>query len=127
MALYGNDIDDTTTPMEAGLQWTVKLQKGDFIGRDVLVRQKEQGLSRKLVGFNMKDPRIPRHHYEIQKDGKHIGKVTSGSVGYCVEKNIGMGYVQTAYSEPGTEIDIIIREKPAKAVIVPIPFYKRKE
>lgn len=125
MALYGNDIDDGTTALEANLGWIVKMKKGDFIGRDSLARQKESGLTRRLVGFEMQGRAIPRHGYPVLRDGEEIGKVTSGTFAPFLEKAIGMAYLPAGMWEPGTTIEISIRNRTAPAVVVPTPFYKR--
>jgi aminomethyltransferase len=124
--LYGNDIDDTTNPMEAGLGWITKLvDHNEFIDKDVCVRMKQEGLSRKLVGFEMIDKGIPRHDYIIlDSEGNEIGKVTSGTQGPAVKKAIGMGYVKSEFSKVGSEIFIQIRDKKLRASIVKMPFYK---
>lgn len=122
--LYGNDIDDTTSPIEAGLGWITKFTK-EFTNKAALLEQKEKGVSRKLVGFEMIDRGIPRHDYPIaDANGTVIGKVTSGTQSPSLNKAIGMGYVPAAYSKPDSEIFIIIREKPIRARVVKIPFYK---
>jgi aminomethyltransferase len=126
MALYGNDIDDTTTVLEADLGWIVKLGKGDFIGRDVLARQTEEGIPRKLVGFEMAGKAIARHGYRALKDGSDVGRVTSGSYAPFLEKNIGLAYLPLELCEPGNSFDIEIRGRSQQAVVVPTPFYKRK-
>lgn len=123
--LYGNDIDETTTPLEAPLGRTVKLDKGEFIGRAALVQQKERGVERKLVGFEMMERAIPRHDYPLLAAGTPVGRVTSGTFGPWVNKSIGMGYVRIAYAAAGTEIAVAIRGKPAPARVVKLPFYKR--
>jgi aminomethyltransferase len=123
--LYGNDIDDTTSPIEAGLSWITKFTDGkDFIDRELLLKQKSNGVSRKLVGFEMLEKAIPRHEYEIvnSNDG-NIGIVTSGTMSASTKKGIGMGYVKADYTEPGSEIFIKIRNKLQKAQIVKLPFY----
>jgi aminomethyltransferase len=123
--LYGNDIDDTTSPIEAGLGWVTKFTK-DFIDKDVLLKQKEEGVSRKLVGFEMIDRGIPRHDYPIiDASGNVIGKVTSGTQSPSLKKAIGLGYVATQHSKPGSEIFISIRDKAIKAMVVKAPFYKK--
>ena len=122
--LYGNDIDDTTTPLEAGLGWITKLNK-KFIASDQLVKQKEQGVKRKLVGFEMVERGIPRSHYEIlNAENKQIGFVTSGTQSPSLGIGIGMGYVSSECSNAGSEVYIKIREKALKAKIVTLPFYK---
>ncbi|MFH1239027.1 MAG: glycine cleavage system aminomethyltransferase GcvT [bacterium] len=126
-ALYGNDIDSSTNPLEAGLQWTVKFQKGDFNGRKALLKIQEKGLKRKLVGFEMLDRGIARHGYDILKNGKKVGQVTSGSFSPSLGKGIGLGYVGIKSADIDTEIDIDIREKKYKARIITPPFYKSKD
>jgi aminomethyltransferase len=122
--LYGNDIDDTTSPIEAGLGWITKFTK-DFTNKAALLEQKEKGVSKKLVGFEMIDRGIPRHDYPIaDASGNIIGKVTSGTQSPSLNKAIGMGYVQTAFSKVDSEIFIMIRDKAIKAKVVKIPFYK---
>lgn len=123
--LYGNDIDDTTSPLEAGLGWITKLGKGSFIDSDHLQNLKTTGLTRKLIGFEMIERGIPRHDYQLSVGGKVIGKVTSGSQSPCLKKGIGMGYVEAAFAVEGTEIEVIIRDKPVKALVVKPPFFKR--
>jgi aminomethyltransferase len=126
MALYGNDIDDTTTVLEADLGWIVKLGKGDFIGREVLARQNEEGISRKLVGFEIAGKAIARHGYRALKDGAEVGRVTSGSYAPFLEKNIGLVYLPLELCDPGSSFDVEIRGRSQQAVVVPTPFYKRK-
>jgi aminomethyltransferase len=122
--LYGNDIDDTTSPLEAGLGWITKFTPDkDFIDKDKLIRQKDEGVSRKLRGFEMIERGIPRHGYNIvNQDGLIIGLVTSGTQSPVLEKGIGMGYVDSLYSAIGSEIFILIRDKKVKARIVKMPF-----
>lgn len=126
LPLYGHELSEEITPLEAGLGWFVKLSKQDFIGKDALARQKEKGMSRVLVGFEMVDRGIPRNGYEVFTDGEKIGYVTTGGFAPSLEKNIGLALVETGYSAEGTEIEVIIRNKPARAVIVKKPFYKKK-
>jgi len=122
--LYGNDINDTTSPIEAGLGWITKFNK-DFVNSDNLKKQKEEGVSRKLVGFELIDRGIPRHDYQIvDADGNQIGVVTSGTMSPSLNKAIGMGYVATPFSKIDTEIYIAIRNKRIKAKVVKMPFYK---
>jgi aminomethyltransferase len=126
--LYGNDIDDTTSPIEAGLGWITKFSdaKGDFIDRAYMLAQKENGVSRKLVGFEIVDKGIPRHGYQVcDINGTEIGVVTSGTMGPAVKKAIGMAYVAPAFSKTGSEIYIKVRDKLVKAVVVKPPFYKK--
>lgn len=120
--LYGNDIDDTTSPLEAGLGWITKFTK-DFTARNIIEAQKTNGVTRKLVGFEMVDKGIPRHHYKIQNDaGEEIGFVTSGTQSPSLNKAIGMGYVRKDLAVEGGEINIMIRDKAVKAKIVKMPF-----
>lgn len=123
-ALYGNDIDETTNPIEATLGWICKTDKGDFIGRDAIVKMKKEKPGRKLVCFELSDRGIPRHGYDIIGDGKVVGKVTSGIHSPSLEKGIGLGYVTSGLSKIGTEIEINIRGKRVGAVVVKPPFYK---
>lgn len=123
--LYGNDIDDTTNPLEAGLGWVVKLQKGDFVGKAALEAVKAAGLSRKLVGFEMTGRGIARHGYPVLKDGERVGLVTSGTQAPSLDKAVGLAYVPAALAEPGTSIDVEIRGKPVAAQVVPKPFLKK--
>lgn len=121
--LYGNDIDDTTSPLEAGLGWITKLKKDDFVAKDILVAQKAEGIKRKLVGFEMVDKGIPRHGYKIQDgEGNEIGHVTSGTQSPSLSKAVGLGYVTKPNNVEGTEINIMIRDKAVKAKVVKIPF-----
>ncbi|HET9784414.1 MAG TPA: glycine cleavage T C-terminal barrel domain-containing protein, partial [Terriglobales bacterium] len=125
MALYGHEIDDTTTPLEAGLAWITKLGKPEFLGKAVLEQQQRDGLQRKLVGFEMMEPGIGRDGYPVLHQGREIGHVTSGGPAPFLQKNIGMAYVPVALSAPGTELEIQIRNRTARAQVVPLPFYKR--
>jgi len=122
MCLYGNDIDQTTNPLEAGLGWITKLGKGEFIGSSVLRQIKAQGPKRKLVAFVLDETGFPRHGYKISKDGTNVGIVTSGTVSPMLEKGIGLGYVPKEISKIGTKIDIMIRNKTVPATIVKPPF-----
>jgi aminomethyltransferase len=126
MALYGNDIDDTVTPWEADLGWIVKMNKGDFMGRDALAAQKAAGVPRKLVGFEMVDRGIARHGYPA-KTSAGPGVVTSGTHSPTLGKPIGLALLPTAATTVGTEFEVEIRGRAAGARIVPTPFYKRKE
>ena len=125
LLLYGNDMDDATTVLEADLGWICKLNKGDFIGRDVLLKQHESGVQRILVGFEMTERGIARDHYPVEADGKRIGSVTSGSPAPSLKKNIGLTYLPTPMKAVGTEFSVVIREKPVKAQVVPTPFYRK--
>lgn len=126
MALYGNDIDDAHTVLEADLGWIVKFEKGDFIGRAALEQQRAAGLTRRLVGFEMVGRGIARSHYKIVKDGQEVGEVTSGGPSPTLGKNIGLGYVAIAHAAIGTEVGILVRGEPVRAKIIPTPFYKRR-
>ena len=114
MALYGNDIDDSHTVLEANLGWILKLKKGDFIGKAPLLKQKEEGVTRKLVGFELIDRGIARHGYPVFIDGKQFGEVTSGTYGPFLKKSIGMAYLPIDKTELGTEFQIEIRNKIGK-------------
>jgi aminomethyltransferase len=124
MRLYGNDMDADTNPLEAGLDWTLNLDK-DFVGRDAIIRAREQGLSRLLVGFKMLDRSIPRHGYSVVVDGQRVGTVTSGNVSFTLGYNIGIAYVPPALAEPGTHLGVDVRGTAAPAEVVQLPFYKR--
>jgi aminomethyltransferase len=120
--LYGNDIDDTTSPLEAGLGWITKFTK-DFTAKSIFEKQKAEGVKRKLVGFEMIDKGIPRHHYEIKDaSGRTIGHVTSGTQSPSLQKAIGMGYVITEHALPGAEIFIAVRDKMLRAKVAKMPF-----
>jgi aminomethyltransferase len=120
--LYGNDIDDTTSPLEAGLGWITKFSK-DFTAKEILQKQKEEGIDRKLVGFEMIDRGIPRHGYPlVDADGAEIGYVTSGTQAPSLNKAIGMGYVKTELSAIDTPVYVKIRDKQLQAKVVKIPF-----
>ena len=125
MALYGNDIDETTTPYQADLAWIVKLDKGDFAGRDVLEREKEEGPARKLVGFEMIDKAIARHGMPVVDGGKEVGVVTSGTHSPTLKKAIGLAYLPLDKSGQGNEFTVVVRGREARARVVPTPFYKR--
>ncbi|MGZ8847102.1 MAG: glycine cleavage system aminomethyltransferase GcvT [Pyrinomonadaceae bacterium] len=125
MCLYGHEIDETTTLLEANLGWITKLNKGDFIGREPLAKQKEEGLKRKLVGFEMNDRGIARDGQDVLIDGQRAGKVTSGSPAPFLKKNIGMGYVPVEFANVGQQIEIDVRGKSVAAIIVKTPFYSR--
>ena len=125
MRLYGNDMDETSTVLECGLGWAVGWDKTEFIGREVLVRQKAEGVTKRLVGFEMLDKAIARHGHAVHHDGAAVGVVTSGTHTPFLKKAIGMAYVPTALAAPGTEFTVDIRGRMARAVVVPMPFYKR--
>jgi aminomethyltransferase len=123
--LYGHELDDTTNPLEAGLGWTVKLAKGDFLGHQALAALKAEGLKRKLVGIEMVDRGVCRGGYAIYNDQRQIGVLTSGAPGPTLQKNIGLGYVERGQAVPGAFVQIDIRGRRAAAQIVTPPFYKR--
>jgi aminomethyltransferase len=123
--LYGNDIDDTTTPLEAGLGWTVRLQKTDFVGRSALLRQKQEGLKRKLVGFSLEGRRVPRHGMPVESAGRVVGTVTSGTFSPSLDRPIGMGYVETGCASIGTPLEIRAGETRLPAAVAARPFYTR--
>ena len=125
MRLYGNDMDETTTVMEADLGWIVGWKKGDFIGADVLRKQKAEGTGRKLVGFEVLDRAIARHGYDAFVGGDKAGVVTSGTQTPFLKKSIGMVYLPSASTTPGTEFEIDVRNRKVRAQVVPTPFYKR--
>lgn len=125
--LYGNDIDDTTSPLEAGLGWITKFaDHKNFIDKDYMLKLKADGLKKKLVGFEMIERGIPRHHYKLQDaQGNEIGHVTSGTMSPMMKVGIGMGYVKTEFAKPDTEIYVSIRDKALKAKVVKLPMYKK--
>jgi aminomethyltransferase len=123
--LWGHDMDETTTALEAGLGWTVKFGKGNFIGRDVLERQKTRGLTRKLVGFEMEDRAPARDGYPVIAAGRGVGHVASGSPAPFLKKNIGFVYLPIEQTKIGTQFSVVIREREAPARVVQTPFYKR--
>ncbi|HKP74591.1 MAG TPA: glycine cleavage system aminomethyltransferase GcvT [Longimicrobiaceae bacterium] len=125
MALYGNDLDEEHTPLEAGLGWVTKLAKGDFVGRDALAGQKEAGVPRKLVGFRLKERGFPRPHYAVTKDGRTVGVVTSGTLSPTLGEGIGMAYVEADCAAPGTELGILIRDRAIPAEVVKPPFHTK--
>jgi aminomethyltransferase len=127
MCLYGHEIDDTTTPWEAGLAWICKMEKAPFLGSDVLAKQKQDGVPRKLIGFEMLDKRIGRDGYPVDAAGKVVGRVTSGGPSPSLKKNIGMAYVPPTLAGLGTDLEIDIRGQKAAARIIPLPFYKRPQ
>jgi len=125
MRLYGNDMDETTTVVEADLGWIVGWKKESFLGSDVLKKQKAEGTSRKLAGFEMLERAIARHGYDAYVDGAKAGVVTSGTQTPYLKKAIGMAYLPADRLEPGTEFEVDIRGRRVKAAVVPMPFYKR--
>jgi aminomethyltransferase len=127
LMLYGNDIDDTTTVLEAGLGWLVKFEKGDFMGRESLRRQKEVGINKRIAGFELLGRGIARHGYPVFVEGREVSKVTSGTFSPYLRKSIGLTYLPVQYVEQGQKIEIGIREKRVEAEVVKIPFYSRKK
>ncbi len=125
LALYGHEIDENTTLLEANLGWICKLDKGDFIGRDSLARQKQEGVKRKLAGFEVTERGIARDDQEVVVNGERVGKVTSGSPAPFLKKNIGFAYVPSEHATPGQEIQIDVRGRLVTAQLVKTPFYKR--
>jgi len=125
-ALYGNDIDEDHTPLEAGLGWIVKLDKEAFIGRTALERQKAEGVRRKLIGFELTGAGVPRHGYRILEKGNQVGEVTSGTLGPSVKKPIGIGYVPPQIASEGSAFDVEIRNRPVAARVVKTPFWKKQ-
>jgi aminomethyltransferase len=125
--LYGSDMDDASSPLEAGLSWVVKLDKGEFIGRDALRKQKEAGLSRKLVGFTLTEPGIPRHGYAVLQDGKPVGTVTSGTKSPSLGTSIGLAYVPPGLAAEGSTFAVDVRGRPVAAKVVKTPFYAKKK
>jgi aminomethyltransferase len=123
--LYGNDIDQTTHPLEAGLGWITKLDKGEFNGKKVIAKAKTDGLKRKLVGFSVNDKAFPRHGYAIHSNGGKIGDVTSGTFSPILDKGIGMGYVPTDFAKAGTNLNVMIRNKEVAATVTGLPFIKK--
>ena len=123
--LYGHELDDSTTPLEAGLQWLVKFSKGSFIGCEVLLRQKQAGVKRKLVGLELIEPGIARSEYRLSKDGRCIGRVTSGTRSPTLGRSIALGYVEAEEARDENILEVEIRNKPVRAKTVPLPFYRR--
>ena len=124
MRLYGNDMDTNTNPLEAGLDWTLNLDKA-FVGRDAIERAREHGLTRTLVGLKMLDRSIPRHGYAVVSEGQRVGSVTSGNVSFTLGYNIAMAYLPPAMSNPGTRLGVDVRGMTAPTEVVPLPFYRR--
>ena len=124
LRLYGNDMDESVNPYEAGLGWTVRLKKGDFIGRSALERARAQGPARQLVGLDCPGRTIPRHGAELRYDGRSVGHVTSGTYSFWLGKGIGMGMVDAAQAEPGRQLEIEGRGGPNKVEIASLPFYR---
>ncbi len=127
LMLYGNDIDETTTVLEAGMRWLVKFKKGDFLGREALLKQKEQGIRKKIVGFELLGRGIARPHYPVYVEDEEVSTVRSGTFSPLFHKSIGLTYLPIEYTEIGTEFAIDIRGKKVDAKVVPTPFYKRED
>ncbi len=125
LPLYGHELDDQTTPLEAGLGWVTRLSKGDFLGRDALVKQKQEGIRRKLVGLELLEPGIARGGHQIIKDGRPVGQVTSGTKSPTLKKAIGLGYVSVEEAETGNPIEVEVRGRKIKGRVVKLPFYRR--
>jgi glycine cleavage system T protein (aminomethyltransferase) len=125
--LYGSDMDDTTTPLEAGLSWVVKFDKGEFMGRQAMRKQKEAGLSKKLVGFTLTEPGIPRHGHAVLQDGKPVGVVTSGTKSPTLGTSVGLAYVPPGLAAEGSTFAVDIRGRAAAAKAVKTPFYAKKK
>jgi aminomethyltransferase len=126
MCLYGHELDEQTNPLEANLGWSVKLKKGDFLGRDALLATKEQGLGKRLVGIEMVERGIPRGGYSLYDGERQIGVLTSGAPGISIGKNIALGYVDPSHTTIGQTVQVDIRGKRLTAQVVALPFYKRK-
>ena len=126
MPLYGNEISDTINPLEAGLRWVVKLKKGDFIGRDALVKAREDGVTRTTVGFKLVERGgVPRSHYDVQVDGESVGFVTSGTASPTLGENIGLAVIDKEHAGVGKPLDVVIRNRSVRAEQVKLPFYSR--
>lgn len=125
LMLYGNDIDETTTVLEADLKWIVKFKKGDFLGREALAQQLEEGIKRKLVGFEILERGIPRPHYPVFVKDEKVAEVNSGTFSPTLKKSVGLTYLPLEFTNVGTEFEIGVREKKLRALVVPTPFYKR--
>lgn len=126
LPLYGNELNENITPLEAGLGFCVKLNKDNFIGKEALAKQKEEGLKRKIIGFEMIDRGIPRSNYEIFAEGEKIGYVTTGSYSPTLKKNLGLALIDSDYTKIGTEIEVLVRKKSLKAKVIKKPFYSKK-
>jgi aminomethyltransferase len=122
-ALYGNDLDEEHTPLESGLGWITKLDKGEFIGKDALVRQKEAGVTRRLVGMKLTEKGFPRHGYPVASGDEDVGVITSGVVSPSLGVGVAMGYVPNPMASPGTEVGVRIRKNVVPAVVQRPPFY----
>jgi aminomethyltransferase len=127
LMLYGNDIDETTTVLEADLKWIIKFKKGDFLGREALSKQLEEGVKRKIAGFELVERGISRPHYPVFVHGDKAGEVTSGTYSPFLKKSIGLTYLPIEHTEAGTEIEVGIRDRRVKGIVVPTPFYRRPD
>ena len=125
LCLYGHELTDEHTPFEAGLDWVVKLDKADFVGKEALLRQRAEGVKRKLVGFTLEDRGIPRSGYPVLHEGKEVGVVTSGTMSPTLKKPIGLAYVPAELASVGSTFEVKIRDKAAKARVIETPFYRR--
>jgi aminomethyltransferase len=123
--LYGNELTEETTPLEAGAEWMVAFQKGNFIGSDFLRQQKKEGTSRRLIAFELLEKAVPRHGMAMYREDQKIGEVTSGNLSPILQKGIGLGFVTTQFSQIGTSLQVQVRGKQVPAVVVKPPFYKR--
>jgi len=123
--LYGHELDDSTTPLEAGLAWVTKFSKPSFIGREVLLGQKQEGVKRKLIGLELLGPGIARSGYELFKDGRPIGRVTSGTKSPSLGKSIALGYVASEEAHTGNVVEVAIRGRRVPTKLVSLPFYRR--
>jgi aminomethyltransferase len=121
--LYGNDIDETTNPLEAGLAWTVRMDKGDFIGRDAIARIREAGVPRRLLGLILEENRIARHGFEVERQEQRIGTVTSGSMGISIGRPVAMAYLDAAAAKPGGRVDVVARGQRIPALVAGRPMY----
>ena len=124
LRLYGTDLDTTTTPMEAGLEWTVAINKPDFIGKSALVKQKQDGVARRFIGFELSQGPMPRQGAELTVDGRRVGTVTSGTFSPILNRPLGMGYVEPAFTKPGTTLTLTVRSQRYAAIVVKLPFWK---
>ena len=120
--LYGNELNENSNPLEAGLGWVIKLQKDDFLGKAALKKQKDRGLPRKLVGIQLLDRGVPRPHSRVLHEGSVVGELTSGTFSPSLNKGIGLCYVSTKYAKPGTKLDLEIRKSKVPAEVVKLPF-----
>jgi aminomethyltransferase len=127
LRLYGTDMDEETSPLEAGLEWTVAINKPDFIGKDAFSRQREAGVARKFVGFELSQGPVPRLGMELAAEGRRVGTVTSGTFSPILGRPLGMGYVEPAAAKPGTRLSLRVRSQQYEATVVKLPFWKREQ